>query len=888
MRTRFVPLVFAFATTAFFIAPPAFADASQPTWPEITREAKPWTRWWWPGSAVDEKNLSRELKLFADAGLGGVEITPIYGAKGYEDRFIPFLSARYIEVLGHTINEASKLGLSVDMATGTGWPFGGPQVGPDDVELKIAFDAEGKFAPVPTKFRVKRSAPGGEGFVVNPYSTATLERYLAPITAALAKLPFGAVVHGHFHDSFEYQANWTNELPAAFEKRHGYNLADHAALLATPDSGIPNLPPEDADKLARIKSDYRETLAALHMDFVREWVKWTHANGGIAREQAHGAPANLIDLYALADIPETEIFGSSDFPIPLYRNTAEDSRGETPQPLVSRLASSAAHLTGKNLVSSETFTWAREHFHEAPSELKPELDQLYLAGINHIFYHGTAYSPEDAPWPGWLFYASTQYNPRNPLWPAFTAFNTYIARVQSFLQMGRADNDMLVYWPVHDLWYRATGWNRNFSMHGKDWMRDTTTGKVARTLVAQGRQFDFVSDELLQQATADKTTRSITTRAGAVYKQLLVPPVKHMPTETFAAIKNFADHGVPVIFIDDLPRDVPGFSRLAERRAALQNLQFGLPRNFDRAPSMMPVSTGRGSFLVAKYEAFAAMPAPLANEGLGIVRRKYDNGEIYFIANLTAKPFDGMVALKIGAVPAPGETDSETAAIHDPLTGAIGMTELHRVPDSQYPRTEVRLQLEPGQSLIVKTTRNGKRSAPWKYATPAGAPTPLAGEWRVTFTDGAPEIPPAYTARELKSWTEQGGEAGRYAGTARYETTFTLPAGAQAGDWQLDLGDVREAARVFVNGREVDYLWCLPFRTRIGKYVKPGENTLAIEVTNLAANRIRDMDIRGEKWKNFHEINFVNIHYKPLDASTWPLQPSGLLGPVTLTPLKLE
>ena len=62
----------------------------------------------------------------------------------------------------------------------------------------------------------------------------------------------------------------------------------------------------------------------------------------------------------------------------------------------------------------------REHFCGAPAEMKPEIDKLFLAGINHIIYHGTAYSPADVPWPGWLFYASTQANPRNPLWRELT------------------------------------------------------------------------------------------------------------------------------------------------------------------------------------------------------------------------------------------------------------------------------------------------------------------------------------------------------------------------------------------------------------------------------------------------------------------------------------
>ena len=89
-----------------------------------------------------------------------------------------------------------------------------------------------------------------------------------------------------------------------------------------------------------------------------------------------------------------------------------------------------------------------------------------------------------------------------------------------------------------------------------------------------------------------------------------------------------------------------------------------------------------------------------------------------------------------------------------------------------------------------------------------------------------------------------------------------------------------------LNGIEIGTAWSLPFRLRVGAQLKPGRNVLEIEVTNLAANRIRDLDRRGVDWKIMHEINFVDIHYKPFNAANWPLAPSGLLGPVTLTPLR--
>src|SRR5437868_11994946 len=148
-------------------------------WPEITRENKPWARWWWPGSAVDKASLTQQLEKIAAAGIGGVEITPIYGATGYESRYIDFLSPKWMEMLEHVGREGQRLGLGIDMATGTGWPFGGPWIDGDAV-LQRAVLKNGRLVGEPTRMVVKRAAPGDEGFVVDPFSTESLQRYLAP------------------------------------------------------------------------------------------------------------------------------------------------------------------------------------------------------------------------------------------------------------------------------------------------------------------------------------------------------------------------------------------------------------------------------------------------------------------------------------------------------------------------------------------------------------------------------------------------------------------------------------------------------------------------------------------------------------------------------------
>jgi hypothetical protein len=112
---------------------------AQPRWPAITQQAKPWTRWWWMGSAVNPKDLTSLMSQYQKAGLGGVEITPIYGVKGEEKNFINFLTPKWMDRLDYTLKEASRLGLGVDLAQASGWPFGGPWVTSADACKYVAY-----------------------------------------------------------------------------------------------------------------------------------------------------------------------------------------------------------------------------------------------------------------------------------------------------------------------------------------------------------------------------------------------------------------------------------------------------------------------------------------------------------------------------------------------------------------------------------------------------------------------------------------------------------------------------------------------------------------------------------------------------------------------------
>jgi hypothetical protein len=289
------------------------------------------------------------------------------------------------------------------------------------------------------------------------------------------------------------------------------------------------------------------------------------------------------------------------------------------------------------------------------------------------------------------------------------------------------------------------------------------------------------------------------------------------------------------------------------------------------------VTFGRGRVFVGGRlpELLAAShvwsePLAAANR-VQLMRRRRPDGYDYFIVNRDSVAVDGWVPLT---------AHSMSALMMDPMSGLRGLAERR----SARAGTEIRLQLAPGESRIVRTFDTPLAAPRWRYEAPAGAAIPLSGRWSVQFLAGGPVLPASFVSDAVTQWTGRSdADADRFAGTARYSLRFDAPIRG-ATEYLLDLGGVAESARIRLNGNELGVLVARPFRLRIGPLRARG-NRLEVDVTNLSANRIRDLDRRRVPWKIFHDINYVGIDYKPFDASAWPVRPSGLLGPVTLTAL---
>ena len=802
-----------------------FSPAGAQSWPTPRPEAKAGTRWWWLGSAVDKENLQWNLQQYADHGIGAVEITPLYGVQGNDKNNIPFLSPQWMQALKTVEDIAKPLGIEVDMNCGTGWPFGGPHIPLEQAACKAVFkDTVVNGAPIytveigRTKQKVKRAAPGGEGWVVDHFDREAIRNYLDRFEKAFAAsgVPYP---HTFFNDSYEvYKANWTPTLFDEFQKRRGYDLREKLPeLLGVVDDGN------------QVLADYRETLSDLLLEnFTQQWVAWAHQHGVKVRNQAHGSPANLLDLYAAVDIPEIEGFGLSEFGIKGLRTDPGKTKKNFSDVSMLKYAPSAAHVTGKPLTSSETFTWLTEHFRTSLSQMKPDLDLMFTCGVNHVYFHGTCYSPKNDPWPGWRFYASIDMSPTNSIWRDAPYLMQYIERCQSFLQLGQPDNDFLVYLPVRDMWRQRGPRNDDAKeaskerRGGEDLLMQFDIHTMAEkapqfirsilTIDSLGYDCDYISDRQLAKVRIDNGM--LVTEGGTRYKALIIPAGTTIDSR-------------------------------------LQTLL---------TPLKPFVIEGENAAVMAHFAKAEAMRTDL---GLRAIRRQNDTGYHYFIANLTPRDIDADIPL---AIPFQGAT------WYNPMNGDI---------TSAIARNgKVRITLRSGESRILQTS-----AQPVQYvavAQPQTEQLPLTGPWTLRFTEEAPRVSGTFRLPKLQTWETLSDSAAITMGTGIYETTFRLTKEQAAQSWQIDLGDVRESARVYINGQFIGCAWAVPFVLDCRNTLRKGKNTLRIEVTNLPANRIADLDRRGVKWRKFNEINVVDIDYKRTTYDGWAPMPSGLNSEVKL------
>lgn len=871
-------------------------------------------RWWWFGPAVTKAEIERELRVMKDGGIGGVEVQPVYPLlpddpkSGFKN--LPYLSDEFLDMLKFASLKAKELGMRFDLTLGSGWSFGGaktpiteaagqlrlervkvdagmrrislPSMIPAEKLMAVFISAKGGntisegdlkelndirddnvFLPTPgsagsevlffisgkSGMQVKRPSFGAEGYVLNHLDKPSVDNYLKQTGDRLfTAFNKSDVPYSVFCDSLEvYNQDWTDDFLAEFQKRRGYDLKPH----------LPALIAETGSTTADIRYDWGRTITELFNDrFMIPMQAWSKANGTKFRIQGYGLPPAAISSNQWADI----------------------SDGEGAQWKVvraARWASSANHIYGRNVTSSETWTWLNSPvFRATPLDLKAEADIHFLQGINQLIGHGWGYTPPGVEYPGWRFYAAGAYSEQNPWWIVMPDLAAYLQRMSFTMRQGTPQSDIALYLPNADAYAHFTAGK----VHLIDVEREMVGEKIMPAIFEAGYNLDFFDDEMLR--TVGKAEQESLTLGASKHPIVVLPGIERMPLESLRKLDAFVKGGGKLVATRRLPEKVPGLKATAAEQAEFKSI----------ADRLFGGSNGSVKFVLKDEEIGTALKSlmqpdaeitPSSND-FGTVHRKVGDSDIYFVANTSNQKKAVHIKFRVG---------SGTAEVWDALKGKGYAAD---VVSQSAGSTTINIVFEPYGSAVVVFSKEKANTSKMPLYAVADSSIDMSSDWNVSL--GGQSVA-KFSA--LRSWDEN--DATRYfSGTASYERSVNVPAGflKSGNSAVIDFGDgkateviaqrngmrtfydppIREAAVVYVNGQKAGSLWCPPYKLDVTQFVRTGGNSVRVVVGNTALNYMS-----GRKLPDYKLLNLrYGERFQPQEMEKIQPLPSGLVGTVKL------
>jgi hypothetical protein len=701
-----------------------------------------------------------------------------------------------------------------------------------------------------------------------------------------------------------YEANagviWTPGFEKAFREQNGYRIEPFLPALY----GITVVDPETTE---RFRYDYRKTVSELFINnLYREASRICRAHGQLLCSEA-GGPGT-----PLHDVPTEELksLGSVDIMRGEFWNGKTDQKtpdGFEEVQIVKSIAS-AAHIYGHRIIEMESFT-SHINWQEGPDVFKPLADRAFCEGMTRAVYHTMSHNLPEAGLPGWTYQAGSHMNTNLTWWRMSQPLHAYLTRCSALLMQGHFVADVAYYYG--------------------DEVPHFAKPKHIRPGLAYGYDYDDLNTEILLRATVN-AQGEVALPSGMRYAVLVLPADdRRMDLEVLRHVERLLQQGATVI--GSKPQRTYGLRGYPNDEQQLKQIA---DRLWDQGTSSQPFRSqvGKGQLISGKPERevlgelgigpdFDVWPAT-ARSQIDYIHRRTADEEIYFLRNAgnSSVKFEAQFRVQ-GKRPelwdAVGGTMLAAAAYQETETGvrlpldmpAHGSTFVVFVVDQEHrPRIE---QVKSQQATCFPQRSDGAPAVDCTYAAGTGIqfratssgryevrfsdgrtqsvdvaaePAPLAieGPWDVRFPFGW-DVPVRQTFEALRSWTDALDLATRsFSGTAVYARQFDvdvslLPAGQQV---LLDLGEVREAARVYLNGHEVGVSLFAPHVLDVTSLVRPGTNSLSIEVANTWLNRLIADDALPESQRRTH----TNLSLGPTTGRWRDAQPkpSGLLGPVRL------
>jgi len=875
-------------------------------------EFKPFTRWWWFGTA-SRAEIRREMEGMALAGFGGVEIQTIYSAlpghpvEGYHD--MAWLGDEWLDMVACAVDVGKELGLQVDLTFGNGWPFGGPHVDPLHASCRLACHSApltsgeqieiplAELVDVPSKLvgiiagRVTADKQILENVNLQKFVKENVLAWLVPAgdwtlfwfyhepTGQMVKraAPAGeGLVMDHL--SREAFAIHARRIDGRLKARFGPRLGDHFGAFFCDswevfgENWTPKFAASFKERMGYEITDYLPELEItgplghgsgeygrlVNYDYIKH-----HADLIIEeffQQFADYCHVSGVDCRVQPYMAPTDLLRAYGLLDVLEIEGFGQAGVNSPyyKTLDPRLASSGAHVYGKSIVSCESFTWLKEHFTATIDDVKNEADQIVICGVNRIIYQGYAFSPPAAGVPGWQFYASIELNHNNSWWHLAGEVNGYIARNAFLSRQGHAVAMFAVYLPMHDEW-----------MGNKDIRRDL---KIELRESGHLSDYDYVNDERLLNAARVIGKQLII--GNMKYNALVFYKTRYLPAAVACKVASLANEGLTVLCIEPLPAGVPGLKAILDKDHEVAQPAFDTIR--DRAiviPSVAKICQELERIGV-QWDFVASNPDGTP-ASLQYLHRECEIANLYFIVN-------------------PSNV-SVQAHITVPATGALEFW----VPDTGE-RLPVQATVDAHEMTLVHSRFKAKESR-WLVVLKSAAILPafppveeliskeltVSEPWEIIFKHPANMFPveeerqETVTTRDLFEWTSR--ETTRYfSGTAVYKTVVDIPLEVLDAATQLvlDLGIVHGMPEAFVNGERYFAFKHGQDSINVTRSIRPGKNEIAIRVTNTMLNKVIGYARGGIKWKG--DYYFVDLKYKPFKAEAMDLLPAGLLGPVKI------
>ncbi len=753
------------------------------------------------------------------------------------------------------------------------WPADECVAGDQVVDLTGRMSADGRLTwEVPpgtwTVQRFVRTATGqttrpaplpGLGFESDKFDPAAVVEHLKHFVEVILKdlgprrSGIGGLTTLHF-DSWEMSAqNWSGAFREEFRNRRGYDPLPYLPAYTGRVVGT-------VERSERFLWDVRQTAQELvvtnHVTRLRDLA---HRHGlKFSSEPYDMNPCADLTLGAVADVPMGEFWwlGFNTF------HTVIE-------------AASIAHTNGREIVAAESFTSdAGEDWRACPGNLKAMGDWAFAASVNRIAFHRYQHQPWADRRPGMrMGIYGVHWERTQTWWPMVGAYHTYLARCQHLLRQGRT---------VADILYLAAEGAPNV-------FRAPASATVGHPPDRRGYNFDGCAPDTLI-ARAQVENGRITFPGGSSYQVLVLPNEETMTPALLRKVERLVRDGAMVV--GPPPKKSPSLSAYPACDADVQRLAAELwstnrtqghvlwSEAFRPAKSKSePTASVPGPDVSTTYAGYDAVAKHLQRVGLppdfesvGPIRhthRTTDDAEIYFVSNRSEERTNALCRFRV---------TSRRAELWHPVTG---QRRLLRMVGQDGGTTLVQLRFEPLESFFVVFPKlDGGRDLVRVPVWPPREVLRVDGPWEVTFD---PEWggPARMTMEVLSDWSQHADPGIRfYSGQATYRTTLQVPADRSAwgrgeGEIWLDLGEVKNLARVRWNGQDLGVIWCAPWRVEVSQVLRSGANDLEITVANLWPNRlIGDAALPPEQRRTWTTSN-------PYKASA-PLLPSGLLGPVTL------